>query len=106
MSFERGSVGLRAISGPPSRQTANRHRPVGPLHYRTDGPSKTLLHNAARAIFGPPGIMVFANEKAWPVCLYILFVCQYVLPVGLSSNCCPFVSIFPTLVMLEPLVCA
>jgi len=52
-----GSV--RAISGPPSRQTANSRRPAGPVYYvnlLTFGPSMARLINAARAILGPPGI--------------------------------------------------
>src|SRR6218665_995601 len=45
-----------------------------------------------------------------PVCLYIFFVCRYVflqvcLPTVLATTV-HSVSIFPTLVMLEPLVCA
>jgi len=54
---------LRAISGPPSRQPANRHRVAWPLHmaYRTWHMVRLL--NAARAIFCPPGIL-FSNEKA------------------------------------------
>src|SRR6218665_3558372 len=64
MAVYLGSV--RAISGPPSRQTANRGRPAGPVYYvnlPTFGPSIARLLNAARAILGPPG---FSNEKACP----------------------------------------
>src|SRR6218665_989836 len=56
-SFELGSI--RAISSPPSRQTSNRRRPAGPLHYfnlLTRGPSTARLLNAEGAKFGPLGI--------------------------------------------------
>src|SRR6218665_2552066 len=50
---------VRAISMTPNRQTANRLRPTGLLHYitlLTLGHSMARLLNAARVIFGPPGI--------------------------------------------------
>src|SRR6218665_2473039 len=57
-----GSV--RAISGSPSRQTANRGRPAGPVYYvnlLTFGPSMARLLNAHRPFLAR---LVFSNEKA------------------------------------------
>ena len=45
----------RDISGPPSRQKANKRRPAGLLYY-AHGPSMARLLHAARAIFGSSGI--------------------------------------------------
>src|SRR6218665_3492455 len=50
---------LPAICGPPRRQMAKRRRLAGPLYLvnlMTFGPSIAHLLNAARAIFGLPGI--------------------------------------------------
>src|SRR6218665_3298860 len=57
-SFELGCYigSIRAISSPPSRQTSNRRRPAGPLHYfnlLTRGPSTARLLNAEGPKFGP-----------------------------------------------------
>jgi len=57
-----GSV--RAISGPPSCQTAKRLTPLG-RYITAHSPSMDRLLSAAQAIFGPPGISKWEGLAAY-----------------------------------------